>query len=155
MRNPHWFRLIPLLLITGCVSPEKPPPASDARDHRELTVFFGSLIDGKDYRSNLTGKMLDGTPRWPASKDAPPLAPRPAVRAALAELSRVVGEVKGWKLESIRLSRPADFAPFEDGWVYEVQFNGPPVPGPRKNVVTVAVLLNGRAVPLELSHPGK
>ena len=91
------------------------------------------------------------SPRWSESHDAPPLAPRAAVRAAGSILGKMsCKEAEGWELAAVAL-RPV--AGERNVWVYMVTFVEPfRVPKgsmagtmPRRTV-DIPVLLDGTAL---------
>jgi hypothetical protein len=86
---------------------------------------FSSYYDGKRYEFAITKKMLDQTPVWSESAEAPPLAPKRAAQIAQQNLSVFVPNGAKWSLHNIRLS------PIQNAWVYVAEFLEPlPEDGP-------------------------
>lgn len=89
-------------------------------------------------------------PRWTAEADAPPLAPRAAIRAARSLLDRMsCRDAAGWEVASVAL-RPLGGGP--DAWVYVVTLVEPvpaakePAGSTLRRTVEVPVLLDGTAL---------
>lgn len=94
---------------------------------------------------------VDKTPRWPESHDAPPLAPRAAVRGARIILGQMsCKEAEAWELAAVAL-RPVAGEP--NVWVYMVTFvepvrvsKGSKVGSMLRRIVDIPVLLDGTAL---------
>lgn len=105
---------------------------------------------GQQWVFVLSGRDVDKSPRWAATADAPPLAPRAAVRSARAFLERMkCGRPGEWELHQVSL-RPI---PGErNAWVYSVEFLRLRVPNDAvigsafPDVVSVVVSLDGTVI---------
>ena len=109
-----------------------------------------SCSEGLGWEFVLHGRDLDTRPRWRNSDDAPPLAPRAAVRSARALLARMKCEQPdAWELNRVSL-QPIASEP--DAWVYIVEFQRLRVPkgavigSAFPSQLSVVVLLDGSAV---------
>ena len=109
-----------------------------------------SCAAGQAWEYVLRGHDFDRSPRWRTTDDAPPLAPRVAVRSARAFLGRMKCEQPDeWELHRVSL-QPIAGEP--DVWVYIVEFLRLRVPkdavigSGSPSQVSVVVLLDGTPV---------
>ena len=115
---------------------------------------FSSFIDGRQWDFVVTPQDMEGSPRWLATDDNPPVPPGAAVRAARLLLPQLIPSLQPdeWRLGAVTLEqvrRP-------DVWVYLVFLRPPdsscPPPagcggsGPPKQQMRMVVLMNGQAV---------
>ena len=105
---------------------------------------------GEGWEFLVRGTDVDTSPRWPETTDAPPLAPRAAIRAARSRLDRMsCKEPEHWEVEAVSL-RPIAGQP--NAWVYVVTFveplgaPKPPAGSSLRRTVDVPVLLDGTAL---------
>ena len=117
----------------------------------QMRFHSPSCTPSEGWEFVVRSRDVDKSPRWPDSHDAPPLAPRAAVRAARSILGKMpCKEAEGWELAAVAL-RPVAGEP--NVWVYMVTFVEPfrvskgSVAGsmPRR-VVDIPVLLDGTAL---------
>jgi hypothetical protein len=119
-----------------------------------------SCTPGQQWEFTLRGRDVDKSPRWTAADDAPPLAPRAAVRSARAFLGRMKCEQPDeWELHQVSL-RP--ILAERDVWVYIVEFLHFRVPkdavigSASPSEARVVVLLDGTAiVPTVMPWPSR
>src|SRR5438105_4791456 len=79
-----------------------------------------SCTPGQGWEYVLSGRDFDRSPRWRTTDDAPPLAPRAAVRSARAFIGGMkCGQPDEWELHRVSL-QPIAGEP--DVWVYIVEF---------------------------------
>jgi len=117
-----------------------------------------SFIDGKiAFTSTYNKEMLEAAPRWHPADGNPPLSISDAQRTAASLLAKTIPNSKDWKLKDISLQQPlASFDEVPEGiWIYLFTFNGPKVKGRVNSFVTIAILLDGKAVPLTRVEPKK
>lgn len=96
-------------------------------------------------------RNIDKAPRWPESQDAPPLAPRAAVRAARSMLGKMsCKEAESWEPAAVAL-RPVAGEP--NVWVYIVTLvepfrvpKGSMAGSTIRRMVDIPVLLDGTAL---------
>lgn len=110
-----------------------------------------SCIAGEGWAFVVRGRDVDKSPRWQETRDAPPLAPRAAIRAARATLGRMsCKESEEWELVAVAL-RPVAGEP--DVWVYLVTLMEPlrmpkasALGSIARRTVDIPVLLDGTAL---------
>lgn len=120
-----------------------------------------SCIAGEGWEFVVRGSEVAKSPRWSDTRDAPPLPPRAAIRAARALLERMSCKDAGdWELSAVAL-RPV--AGEREVWVYVVTFmeplgrlRGSAVGSVLRRTVDIPVLLDGGALlPAKGSWPPK
>ena len=133
--------------LTGC---RTSPPASLIPENVSIVGGPASYIEGKKaFVSYYNKEMLATAPSWQPSRGNPPLSISAAERAARRMLAKTIANPKEWKLKEINLRQPLfDVVP-ERFWIYEFTFNGPKANGRVNSFITIVVLMNGKAVPLE------
>lgn len=120
-------------------------------------VFY-SFVNDRRWESVVRAADLGKSPRWPASADSPPLAPRAAVRSARLVLDKVFTRGEEWDLGRVSLQ---EVRGVPNSWIYLVDFVQRP-PSPRGGTLgsfigdqmTVVVLMDGTAI-TPTSHPVK
>jgi hypothetical protein len=110
-----------------------------------------SCIAGEGWEFLVRGADVDKSPRWSQTSDAPPLAPRTAIRAARSMLGRKgCREAGDWELGAVAL-RPVAGEP--NVWMYMVTFveplrtpKGAVLGSTLRRAVDIPVLLDGTAL---------
>ena len=117
----------------------------------QMRFHSPSCSAGEGWAFVVRGPDVDKSPRWAETRDAPPLAPRAAIRAARSLLGRMsCKEAEKWELAAVAL-RPVAGEP--DVWVYMVTFvepfrvpKGSMVGSMLRSAVDIPVLLDGTAL---------
>lgn len=112
---------------------------------------------GEGWRFAVRGGDVDRSPRWPDAADAPPLAPRAAIRAARSLLGRLsCKQPEEWEVAAVAF-RPVAGHP--NVWVYAVTLveplqvpKGSAAGSTLRRAVDIPVLLDGTALPLRLAR---
>ena len=110
-----------------------------------------SCTAGEGWEFLVRGTDVDKSPRWSETSDAPPLAPRVAIRAARSVLGRMgCNEAEDWELAAVAL-RPVADEP--NVWVYVVTLieplrtpKGAVLGSTLRRAVDIPVLLDGTAL---------
>lgn len=133
--------------LTGC---RTSPPAPLIPENVSIVGGPTSYIEGKKaFISYYNKEMLAAAPSWQPSHGNPPLSISAAERAATRMLAKTIADPQEWKLKEITLQQPLfDVVP-ERIWIYHFAFNGPKTNGRVNSFITIAVLMNGKVVPLE------
>ena len=112
--------------------------------------MFTSYAEGQRWDFAVRGQDVENALRWRETDDAPPLAPRAAVRSSRVMLSKLVKEGPDWELGRVSLQQIAGTT---DVWVYLVEFTSPVhlragavVGSGLREQLTVVVMMNGTAV---------
>jgi hypothetical protein len=105
------------------------------------------------YTVTVTREALDASPSWWAEQDNPPLSARRALQLATEKATQVVGERPGrlWKLESVELIPAGNFKWF---WLFRYVADTGCCTGIPCSL-TLAVLMDGRVVPLQIDPKGE
>jgi hypothetical protein len=111
-------------------------------------MSFKSYVNQRRWESVIRAADLEKSPRWVASADSPPLAPRAAVRAARHVLDAIFTAGEGWDFSRMSLQQMMGIP---DRWVYLVDFGERPPP-PKGigsfigDTMTIVVLMDGTAI---------
>jgi hypothetical protein len=109
-----------------------------------------SSVDGKEYRTRISGEQLEAAPSWNPEDANPPLTARKAVASASKVLSQLLGNPDEWKVSLICLRSPGS----DDKWIYVVKFAGLPkvrwTESSGLQSITLAVLMNGETLKPEV-----
>ena len=123
---------------------------------------FASYLDGQKLEFVVNRTDLLSAPRWATADDAPPLAPRAAVRAALELLPKVLPaeDLNHWSVRLISLQSLVQ----SDTWVYIVELERAHVcaagavcsgmEGPA-TTLRMVVLMSGRAIAPTVTPDGR
>jgi hypothetical protein len=105
-------------------------------------------VNDKRWESVVRPSELERSPRWAASADSPPLAPRAAVRSARQLVDALFTAGEKWDLGRLSLQQ---IIGVRDSWIYLVEFGEHPthVEGMGSFIgetMTVVVLMDGTAI---------
>jgi len=111
-----------------------------------LSASYSGSFMGCEYVTEVLFTTVAKARTWAAAELNPPLSVRAAERAASNALSRVVGDMKGWKRVEINLDE------WKQGyWTYRFSFAGPSIQTTnamrlKPSSLIVVVLMNGEAI---------